>query len=87
MAGGAGYIGSHTAVELINAGYDLTMEEVAEKAKDSTAWYKQHIFDVLTLVGGLALFLFGMNVMGQALEVSAGKNLRNILAKLNLQPS
>ncbi len=26
------------------------------------------IFDVLTLAGGLCLFLFGMNVMGQALE-------------------
>ena len=37
--------------QLIHAGYDLTMEEVAEKAKDSTAWYKQHIFDVLTHKG------------------------------------
>ncbi len=27
-------------------------------------------FDVLTLIGGLALFLFGMNVMGKALELS-----------------
>ena len=26
------------------------------------------IFNALTLVGGLCLFLFGMNVMGQALE-------------------
>lgn len=26
------------------------------------------IFNVLTLVGGLCLFLFGMNLMGQALE-------------------
>ena len=26
------------------------------------------IFDVLTLAGGLCLFLFGMNVIGQALE-------------------
>ena len=25
------------------------------------------IFNVLTLVGGLCLFLFGMNLMGQAL--------------------
>lgn len=36
---------------LIQAGYDLTMDEVARKAKDSTAWYKQHIFDVLTSKG------------------------------------
>ena len=26
------------------------------------------IFNVLTLIGGLSLFLFGMSVMGQALE-------------------
>ncbi len=42
----------------------------------------EYIFNVLTMIGGLCLFLFGMNVMGQALEVSAGNNLRNILAKL-----
>ncbi len=37
--------------QLIKAGYNLTMDEVAQKAKDSTAWYKQHIFDVLTSKG------------------------------------
>lgn len=42
----------------------------------------EYLFNVLTMIGGLCLFLFGMNVMGQALEVSAGNNLRNILAKL-----
>lgn len=26
------------------------------------------VFNVLTLIGGLSLFLFGMSVMGQALE-------------------
>ena len=40
------------------------------------------IFDVFTLLGGLAMFLYGMNVMGDALEKSAGKQLKNILAKL-----
>ena len=30
-------------------------------------------FDVLTLIGGLSLFLFGMNLMGDALEKRAGK--------------
>ena len=30
------------------------------------------IFDVLTLIGGLCLFLFGMNLMGSALERRAG---------------
>ena len=41
-----------------------------------------NVFDVLTLVGGLCLFLFGMSVMGDALERRAGSSLKNILAKL-----
>ncbi len=40
------------------------------------------IFDFLSLVGGLCLFLFGMNVMGQALERRAGGTLRTLLGKL-----
>ena len=26
------------------------------------------IFDVLSMIGGLSLFMFGMNIMGEALE-------------------
>lgn len=40
------------------------------------------IFNVLTLIGGLSLFLFGMNIMGQSLERRAGGQLRSLLAKL-----
>ena len=40
------------------------------------------IFDVLGLIGGLCLFLFGMNVMGESLERRAGSSLRNLLGKL-----
>lgn len=40
------------------------------------------IFDGLTLIGGLCLFLFGMNLMGQALERRAGSGLRSLLGKL-----
>ena len=40
------------------------------------------VFDVLTLIGGLCLFLFGMDVMGDALERRAGGSLNKILAKL-----
>ena len=40
------------------------------------------IFDVLTLIGGLCLFLYGMTVMGDALEQRAGSGLRNVLGKL-----
>lgn len=37
------------------------------------------IFDILSLLGGLALFLYGMNNMGAALEKKAGGKLKNIL--------
>ena len=40
------------------------------------------IFDFLSLIGGLCIFLFGMNVMGQALERRAGGTLRTLLGKL-----
>jgi len=40
------------------------------------------IFDVLTLIGGLCLFLFGMSVMGDALERRAGGKLKSLLGKL-----
>ena len=40
------------------------------------------IFDVLSLIGGLCLFLFGMNVMGASLEKRAGSGLKALLGKL-----
>lgn len=40
------------------------------------------IFDVLTLIGGLCLFLFGMNIMGASLEKRAGSGLKTLLGKL-----
>ena len=39
-------------------------------------------FDVLTLLGGLSLFLFGMNLMGNSLEKCAGGSLKVLLSKL-----
>lgn len=44
------------------------------------------IFDVLTLFGGLALFLFGMGIMGDGLEKSAGNKLKTILERLTSSP-
>lgn len=41
-----------------------------------------NFFDVLTLIGGLCLFLFGMSIMGDALERCAGKKLSTIISKL-----
>ena len=42
-----------------------------------------YFFNIITLLGGLALFLFGMDVMGKALERQAGGKLQTILAKMS----
>ncbi len=44
------------------------------------------IFDILTLLCGLALFLYGMDVMAKALKKSAGKKLKVILNSLTSNP-
>ncbi len=38
-----------------------------------------NIFDIFGLLGGLALFLYGMDMMGKALERKAGSKLKTIL--------
>lgn len=40
------------------------------------------VSDILALIGGLCLFLFGMNLMGEALEKSAGNGLKTLLGRL-----
>ena len=44
------------------------------------------IFSVITLLGGLALFLYGMEVMGDGLKNSSGEALKNALGKLTQNP-
>ena len=44
------------------------------------------LFSVITLVGGLAFFLYGMNVMSTGLEKMAGSRLEGILQKLTAHP-
>ena len=44
---------------------------------------EMYLFQIITLLGGLALFLFGMDVMGKALERQAGGKLQTILAKMS----
>ena len=44
------------------------------------------IFDVLSLLCGLALFLYGMELMGDALKKSAGSSLKTILGKMTSNP-
>ena len=42
-----------------------------------------YLFKIISLLGGLALFLFGMDVMGKSLERTAGGKLQTILAKMS----
>ncbi len=44
------------------------------------------IFDIITLLGGLAMFLYGMRVMGDALKESSSGPLKNALEKLTNTP-
>ncbi len=44
------------------------------------------IFGLLSLVGGLALFLYGMNVMGGGLEKLSGGKLERLLERLTSNP-
>lgn len=44
------------------------------------------LFDALSLIGGLALFLFGMEIMGNSLEKKAGGQLKSILGKMTEKP-
>lgn len=43
-------------------------------------------FGILKMIGGLALFLYGMNLMGDGLEKASGGKLEKILEKLTSNP-
>ena len=45
-----------------------------------------NIFSVITLIGGLAFFLFGMNVMSGSLEKMAGGKLERLLKRMTSNP-
>ena len=44
------------------------------------------IFNIISLLGGLALFLFGMNTMSSNLEKTAGGKLEKILKVMTDKP-
>ena len=44
------------------------------------------IFNVFTLMGGIAMFLYGMDLMGKALEQTAGSKLQGILSTMTSSP-
>lgn len=45
-----------------------------------------NFFDVLNMIGGLALFLYGMHVMGEGLSKVSGGRMEKILEKLTKSP-
>ena len=44
------------------------------------------IFNVFTLMGGIAMFLYGMDMMGKSLEQTAGSKLQGILSRMTSSP-
>ncbi len=44
------------------------------------------IFNVLTMLGGIALFLFGMSVLGEGLEKQAGGRFKSVLERMTSKP-
>lgn len=44
--------------------------------------YRMELSDILMLLGGLALFLYGMQMMSSGLEMAAGNKMKQILEKL-----
>ena len=42
-----------------------------------------YVLKVIGLLGGLSLFLFGMDIMGKSLEHTAGGKLQTILARMS----
>ncbi len=45
-----------------------------------------NIFNVISLLGGLALFLYGMRIMGDGLKQSSSTTLKNAMGKLSNNP-
>ena len=41
---------------------------------------------IITLLGGLAVFIYGMNLMSDGLQKAAGEKMKNILALLTRNP-
>ena len=50
------------------------------------AWGSMELSDLISLLGGVALFLFGMTLMGEGLKKVAGSKLELVLYKLSSSP-
>lgn len=66
----------------IKMGFSAVMESPFVRKKE----IEMDIFGILALVGGLAMFLYGMSVMGAGLEKMSGGKLERILENLTSNP-
>lgn len=65
---------------------DILLYQSISQAAAEAATGKFDIFNILSLIGGLAMFLFGMNTLSAALEKLAGGKLEKWLEKLTSNP-
>jgi len=56
------------------------------KKEEEDVQPRMSIFNVFTLLGGIAMFLYGMDLMGKSLEQTAGSKLQGILSKMTASP-
>lgn len=60
----------------------LSKNKINKEQIKNSGVYPMTIFNILNLIGGLALFLFGMNVMGGGLEKMGGGKFESVLEKM-----
>lgn len=62
--------------------FSLRFFEIHTFAENDTPRMKYGLFEILTLLGSLGLFLFGMKMLSEALQKVAGERMRAILAAM-----
>ncbi|NLN74018.1 MAG: Na/Pi cotransporter family protein [Bacteroidales bacterium] len=63
-------------------GVSNSVETIWSKSNFVTTKGVWNLVDFLILLGALGLFLYGMNVLSEGLQLAAGKSLRNILSSI-----
>ena len=71
-----------TMIFIVLAGMVVSGQAQAAEESKQIQWF----FLVVELLGGLSLFLFGMEQMGEALKEVAGEKMKDILGKLTTNP-
>lgn len=59
----------------------VSSEKIKYKKRRKKEKDTMGITDILSLLGGLALFLYGMHMMSNGLEAAAGNRMKSILEK------